>query len=140
MSYREVRQKVVDISTPSYSFTEIHKLIPANEALEEEGQLQEASRGTAVENEDKVAGEDVKIKRPKAEEVKENNLGVGHLSEDNVNDSGHVKDLAKAPTIQEKLDKLSEVIKDQYMDTDDEEDVELTTLGEAVGIERPRIN
>jgi hypothetical protein len=58
------------------------KMIPPNEALEEKGKTQEASWGTAIENEDEVAGEDVKIERQKAQKEKEQKLGVGHLSED----------------------------------------------------------
>ena len=58
------------------------KMIPPNEALEEKGKTQEASWGTAIENEDEVAGDDVKIERQKAQKEKEQKLGVGHLSED----------------------------------------------------------
>ena len=45
----------------------LQKRIPVNNATEEKGKLQEPSWGTAIENEDDVAGEDTKIKRPKAE-------------------------------------------------------------------------
>ena len=147
MSYRDVKRTVNNIRTPSYSFGEIHKLIPVNEATEEKGKIQEASWGTAVENEDEVAGEDVKIKRPKAEKVKEVNLGVGHLATDSPLD---VK-------VKKQLENLKHIIKNHTMDDVDtagllseqvdeegEEEpldptIEQTSLGEAIGIERPTI-
>ena len=48
----------------------LQKRIPVNNATEEKGKLQEPSWGTAIENEDDVAGEDTKITRPKAEKFK----------------------------------------------------------------------
>jgi hypothetical protein len=99
MGYRDVKRTVNNIRTPSYSFGEIHKLIPANDALEEKGKIQEASWGTAVENEEDVAGEDVKIKRPKAEKVKDVTLGVGHLATDSPIDAKVKKQLANLKQI-----------------------------------------
>lgn len=79
---REVKRTVVNISTPRYSYEKIEKVIPPSEPLEEKGKLQEASHGTALENEDEVAGEDTKIDRTKAEKVKVEELGVGSPADD----------------------------------------------------------
>jgi hypothetical protein len=104
MSSREVRRKVVNISTPAYSFENIHKVIPPNEALEEKGKTQEASWGTAIENEDEVAGEDVKIERPKAQKGKERKMGVGHVSED----------APTTKTIKKQLDNFKQIVKQGF--------------------------
>ena len=171
MSYRDVKQTVNNVRTPSYSFSGIHKYIPSNEATEKKGQRQLASR-TAVENEEEVAGEDTKIKRPKAEEVKDIEMGVGHVSSAKPFDAKIKKQLAdlKALIKGEKpdfidLDKdgdteepMAEAAKDietadvhtmddvdtagllsEQKDIEKPADVESTSLGEALGIERPRI-
>ena len=171
MGYRDVKQTVNNVRTPSYSFSGIHKYIPSNEATEKKGQRQLASR-TAVENEEEVAGEDTKIKRPKAEEVKDIEMGVGHVSSAKPFDAKIKKQLAdlKALIKGEKpdfidLDKdgdteepMAEAAKDietsdvhtmddvdtagllsEQKDIEKPADVESTSLGEAIGIERPRI-
>jgi hypothetical protein len=173
MSYRDVKQTVNNVRTPSYSFSGIHKYIPSNEATEKKGQRQLARR-TAVENEEEVAGEDTKIKRPKAEEVKDIEMGVGHVSSAKPFDAKIKKQLADLKALikgEQKpdfidLDKdgdteepMAQAAKDietadvhtmddvdtagllseQQKDIEKPADVESTSLGEAIGIERPRI-
>jgi len=142
MGYREVKQTVNNVRTPSYSFSEIHKLIPANEATEKKGQRQLASR-TAVENDEEVAGEDTKIKRPKAEKVKD-----FEMSSSKPFDAKIKKQLARLKAlIKEDVDfvhTMDDVDTAGLLSERDDiekpsEDVEATTLGEAIGIERPRI-
>ena len=171
MGYRDVKQTVNNVRTPSYSFSGIHKYIPSNEATEKKGQRQLARR-TAVENEEEVAGEDTKIKRPKAEEVKDIEMGVGHVSSAKPFDAKIKKQLAdlKALIKGEKPDfidldndgdteePMAQAAKDietadvhtmddvdtagllsEQKDIEKPADVESTSLGEALGIERPRI-
>ena len=150
MGYRDVKRTVNNIRTPSYSFGEIHKLIPANEATEEKGKLQEASHGTAIENEDDVAGEDTKIKRPKAETVKEVNLGVGHLATDSPLDTKVKKQLANLKQIikNDPVHTMDDVdtagfMSEQVDEEGEDEPLDSTieqasSLGEALGFEAPR--
>jgi len=151
MSYRDVKRTVHNVRTPSYSFGEIHKLIPANEATEEKGKIQEASWGTAVENEEDVAGEDTKIKRPKAEKVKEVTLGVGHLATDSPLDTKVKKQLANLKQIiknesvhaMDDVDTAGLLSEQQVDETGEDEPLDPTieqasSLGEALGFEKPR--
>lgn len=130
---REVKRTVNNIRTPSYSFGEIHKLIPANEATKEKGKIQEASNSTAVANDDDVAGEDTKIKRPKAETVKEVNLGVGHLATDSPLDT----------KVKKQLENLKSLIKGDrkpdYLDLDKDGNTEEPMSEAAKDIENMQV-
>ena len=162
MGYREVKQTVNNVRTPSYSFSEIHKLIPANEATEKKGQRQLASR-TAVEDDEEVAGEDTKIKRPKAEKVKDFEMSsskpfdakikkqladlkalIKGTKDIEATDGHTMDDVDTAGLLSEQQERETETSHPLYQPekTDIEkpsQDVEATTLGEAIGIERPRI-